>query len=89
MEQLHQHMTAAFGEEAFLRKLARPQADALRLFDRLDWPSLLAPLLPIRERISCVRALEALGPALALLAPEPEEPLRRDRRARWCGTRRP
>ena len=73
MEQLHQHMTAAFGEEAFLRKLARPQADALRLFDRLDWPSLLAPLLPIRERISCVRALEALGPALALLAPEPEE----------------
>lgn len=71
MEQLCLDLTRAFQEEAFLRKLSRPRREAEALFARLDWPALLAPLLPIEERISCEKALEAFRPALE--APEPEE----------------
>ena len=63
-------LAEAFREEAFLRKLSRPGAE--ELFAGLDWPALLAPLLPIQERISCGRALEAFRPVLDA-APEPEE----------------
>ena len=73
MEQLILNMTAAFQEEAFLQKLSRPREEAEALFARLDWPALLAPLLPIEERISSARALEAFRPALDGLAPEPGE----------------
>ncbi len=71
MEQLCLNLTRAFQEEAFLQKLARPRAEAL--FEDLDWPALLAPLAPIRERISCEKALGAFRPVLDGLAPEPGE----------------
>ena len=70
MEQLILNMTAAFREEAFLQKLSRPREEAEALFARLDWPALLAPLLPIQERLVCGRAIEAFRPVLD--APEPE-----------------
>lgn len=73
MEQLILNMTAAFREEAFLRKLARPRADAAAIFDAADWRRLLPPLLPIRERLTCARALGAFRPLLDAAAPEPEE----------------
>ncbi len=73
MEQLILNMTAAFQEEAFLHKLSRPREEAEALFARLDWPALLPPLLPIEERISSARALEAFRPVLDAVAPEPEE----------------
>ena len=73
MEQLCQNMTRAFQEEAFLRKLSRPRADTEALPGSPDWPALLAPLLPIRERISCERALKAFRPALDAVSPEPPE----------------
>ena len=71
MEQLCLNLTRAFQEEAFLQKLARPRAEAL--FEDLDWPALLAPLAPIRERISCEKALGAFRPVLDGLAPGPGE----------------
>ena len=73
MKQLYLNMTRAFQEEDFLRKLACPQADAAALFGAVDWKRRLAPLLPIRERISCAGALEVFRPVLKDLAPEPEE----------------
>ena len=73
MEQLCLDMTRAFREEALLRKLARPQADAAALFSGLDWRGTLAPLLPIRERLTCAQALEPFRPLLDAIAPEPEE----------------
>ena len=73
MEQLCLDLTRAFQEEAFLRKLSRPQQDMEALFGGLDWPALLAPLTPIRERISGALALGAFRPVLEGLAPEPEE----------------
>ena len=73
MEQLCLNLTRAFQEEAFLQKLARPREEAEALLSGLDWPALLAPLLPIEERLSCEKALAAFRPALEELAPEPEE----------------
>lgn len=73
MEQLFLDLAGAFREEAFFRKLARPQADAARLFDGADWRTLAAPLLPIRRRIVCGEALEAFRPVLDAAAPPPEE----------------
>ncbi|WP_295763001.1 cytidyltransferase-related domain protein [uncultured Oscillibacter sp.] len=73
MEQLCLDMARAFREEALLRKLARPQADAAALFSGLDWRGTLAPLLPIRERLTCAQALEPFRPLLDAIAPEPEE----------------
>ena len=73
MKQLCLHMTNAFREEPFLQKLACSPAEAESLSGGLDWPALLAPLLPIRGRISCERALEAFRPVLDAAAPEPEE----------------
>ena len=46
---LYAAMEEAFREEAFLQKLALPGKKAP--FGGLDWPALLAPLLPIEERI--------------------------------------
>ncbi len=71
MEQLCLNLTRAFQEEAFLRKLSHPQAEAL--LSGQDWPVLLAPLLPIGERLCCVQVLESFHPVLEGLAPEPEE----------------
>nr|WP_325294107.1 cytidyltransferase-related domain protein [uncultured Oscillibacter sp.] len=71
MEQLCLNLTRAFQEEAFLRKLSHPQAEAL--LSGQDWPVLLAPLLPIGERLCCVQVLESFRPVLEGLAPEPEE----------------
>ncbi len=71
MEQLCLNLTRAFQEEAFLRRLSLPRGEALP--GGLDWAALLAPLLPIRERISCARALEAFRPVLDAAAPEPPE----------------
>lgn len=68
---LYAAMEEAFREEAFLQKLALPGKKAP--FGGLDWPALLAPLLPIEERISCEKALGAFRPVLDGLAPEPEE----------------
>ncbi|MDE6454327.1 MAG: cytidyltransferase-related domain protein, partial [Dysosmobacter sp.] len=70
---LHAALADAFREEAFLRKLSRPREEAEALLGGLDWPALAAPLLPIEERISCARALEAFRPVLDASAPEPEE----------------
>nr|WP_325241510.1 cytidyltransferase-related domain protein [uncultured Oscillibacter sp.] len=70
---LYTAMADAFREEAFLRKLSRPREEAEALFGGLDWPALLAPLLPIQERIVCGRALDAFRPVLERLAPEPPE----------------
>lgn len=73
MKQIYLDMAQAFQEEAFLRKLARPRADAEKLFGGLDWRRLLSPLLPIRKRLSCAWALETFRPVLRSVAPEPEE----------------
>ena len=70
-DNLYTAMAGAFQEAAFLQKLARPRAEAF--FGGLDWPALLAPLLPIKKRISCEKALEAFRPVLDAAAPEPEE----------------
>ncbi|MEY8387216.1 cytidyltransferase-related domain protein [Oscillospiraceae bacterium 38-13] len=70
-DSLYTVMADAFREEAFLRKLACPQADPLP--GGLDWRTLLAPLLPIRARLSCAQALEAFRPVLDAIAPEPQE----------------
>ncbi len=71
MEQLCRNLTRAFQEEAFLQKLSRPEAEDR--FGGLDWSALTAPLLPIRERISALRALEAFRPVLEGVAQEPEK----------------
>lgn len=72
-DSLRTAMADAFREEAFLRKLSRPREEAEALFARLDWPALLAPLLPIQQRIACGHAAGALRPVLDRLAPEPRE----------------
>jgi len=73
MEQLDLELRAAFQDEAFLRKLARPRIDAAAFFDGLDWNALLASLPPIRERLICGDVLKAFRPVLDAAAPEPEE----------------
>ena len=65
-------MSGAFQDEAFLRKLHCPQADAAALFDGADWAGLLAPLLPIAARLDCGRVLAVFRPFLDRIAPEPE-----------------
>ncbi len=73
MEQLYLDMKSAFQEEAFLRKLASPKDGVAALFETVDWPALLAPLLPIQKRLSCKEALAAFRPVLERVALEPEE----------------
>ena len=72
-ERLYAALAEAFQEEAFLRNLSRPQGDVTALFSGVDWPALLAPLLPIEERLSCTGALELFRPLLEAVAPEPKE----------------
>lgn len=70
---LRSRMAKAFGERTFLRKLAMGRAGAAQLLGSADWVRLTAPLLPIRERITCARALGAFRPLLDQLALEPDE----------------
>ncbi|MCI9121770.1 MAG: cytidyltransferase-related domain protein [Oscillibacter sp.] len=65
---LYANLAAAFSQESFLQKLSRPDEAPPR---ETDWRGRLAPLLPIRTRISCAEALEVFCPLLS--APEPEE----------------
>lgn len=67
----HPALAEAFGQAHFLQKLTLSPEE--RNLSPADWESALAPLLPIRGRISCTRVLEALRPQLEALAPEPEE----------------
>lgn len=70
---LRKRMTEGFGERAFLEKLGMDRFDAARLLEQADWSAILASLLPLRERVSCGKALVAFRPLLDRLAPEPEE----------------
>ena len=72
-QQLHAAMAAAFTRKGFLQKLAMTRSDAARIFGEVAWTPLLSPLLPIRERISCARALTVFRPLLDAIAPEPEK----------------
>lgn len=69
---LSMQMAEAFGEEAFLRKLAMSRADLNRRFGAVDWDRVLYPLTPVRERLSCRQALAAFRPLLDAMAPEPD-----------------
>ena len=66
-------MAESFGEDVFLRRLGHNRADMNRLFGGMDWRSLLAPLLPITERLSCAQALEVFLPLLDKIALAPPE----------------
>lgn len=66
-------LVETFGDRAFLKKLGFSRRDIRRVFGAADWKGILAPLLPIRERLTCARALESFRPALDALAPEPAE----------------
>ena len=69
----YKRLANALCEDAFLRKLGISRREMRRVFGAADWKSLLEPLFPIRERLSCAQALEAFRPLLDDLAPEPEE----------------
>ena len=66
-------MAESFGEDVFLRRLGHNRADMNRLFGGMDWRSLLAPLLPITEHLSCAQALEVFLPLLDKIALAPPE----------------
>nr|WP_325186189.1 cytidyltransferase-related domain protein [uncultured Oscillibacter sp.] len=66
------HLVETFNDRAFLRKLGFARKDVRRVFGAADWKSMLSPLLPIRQRLTCAQALEAFRPVLDALAPEPE-----------------
>ena len=64
-------MSGAFQDEAFLRKLHCPQADAAALFDGADWAGLLAPLLPMAARLDCGRVLAVFRTSRDRIAHDP------------------
>ena len=66
-------LVETFNDRAFLKKLGFSRKDIRRVFGAADWKGALAPLLPIRERLTCVQALASFRPMLDALAPEPEE----------------
>ena len=51
-------LVETFNDRAFLKKLGFTRKDIRRVFGAADWKSMLSPLLPIRERLSCARILE-------------------------------
>ncbi|MBQ2996095.1 MAG: cytidyltransferase-related domain protein [Oscillibacter sp.] len=71
--ELHLHLSQAFGEDSFLRRLDRSRTDMARLFSNVDWERMLYPLMPIEQRISCAQALVAFRPLLDAIAPQPRE----------------
>ena len=66
-------MAEAFEEADFLRKLGMSRSDTRRIFGNVDWRQFLAPMLPIRSRLTCTGILEIFRPLLEHLAPEPPE----------------
>ena len=66
-------LVETFNDRAFLKKLGFGRKDIRRVFGAADWKGALAPLLPIRERLTCAQALASFRPMLDALAPEPEE----------------
>ena len=70
---LYPRFSRAFEEDTFLRKLRMTRNDVARLFETADWARLLAPLLPLKERLSCAQALAVFRPLLDAMAPEPAE----------------
>ncbi len=66
-------LVETFNDRAFLKKLGFSRKDIRRVFGAADWKDALAPLLPIRERLTCAQALASFRPMLDALAPEPEE----------------
>ena len=66
-------LVETFNDRAFLKKLGFSRKDIRRVFGAADWKGALAPLLPIRERLTCAQALASFRPMLDALAPEPEE----------------
>ena len=60
----YKRLANALCEDAFLRKLGISRREMRRVFGAADWKSLLEPLFPIRERLSCAQALEVLLPFL-------------------------
>ena len=70
---LYPRFSRAFEEDTFLRKLRMTRNDTARLFETADWARLLAPLLPLKERLSCAQALAVFRPLLDAMAPEPAE----------------
>lgn len=70
---LHIQAAEAFLDTAFLRKLAMNRTDLIQRLGPVNWERILAPLVPITERLSCAQALAAFRPVLDLLAPEPAE----------------
>ena len=71
MERLY--VGSLFGEPHFLQKLAMSHGDLSRRIEGSGWDEALAALLPVRERLSCVRVLTALAPQLEAIAPSPAE----------------
>ena len=63
----HLAIAQALEDPHFLSRLSAPPPEPSA------WEAALAPLLPIRERLSCQRVLEALRPQLSSMAPEPPE----------------
>ena len=66
-------LVETFNDRAYLKKLGFTRKDIRRVFGAADWKSMLSPLLPIRERLTCAQVLDAFRPVLDTLAPEPEE----------------
>ena len=66
-------LVESFSDRSFLKKLGFARRDIRRVFGAADWKSMLSPLLPIRQRLTCAQALTSFRPALDALAPEPEE----------------
>ena len=67
-------LVETFNDRAYLKKLGFTRKDIRRVFGAADWKSMLSPLLPIRERLTCAQALDAFRPVLDTLAPEPVQP---------------
>ena len=63
----HLAIAQALEDPHFLSRLSAPPPEPSA------WEAALAPLLPIRERLSCQRVLEVLRPQLESMAPEPPE----------------
>ena len=64
---LFETLEQSFSNERFLAKLAAPGAPQ---FLSVRWEQVLAPLLPIEERLTCAQALACFRPLLDAMAEE-------------------
>lgn len=70
---VYSRFNTLYDDEAFLKKLRMTRSEIQHLFQSVDWVHLLAPLLPITQRLTCTQVLDAFRPVLEQLAPEPAE----------------